>query len=209
MYPSQLPWIQYPSNELRPDLINHFCPCVVKKMMFIFNQIFFKLATRRDIKSQWSSNFSWDRTAGFAVKCPWAPKNFLIFVMQKPVLNLSSVTVVSTVPPKLVPVVKQNGQFQFSVSPSVLWYCKNKIFDMKTSKISPHALRKFVIFSKKTGISRCRSQYIVSVESLSSVSSQYLSVIYYLFPVMIHWWVRKPSCGPNSWGHGWDPILMV
>ena len=29
------------------------------------------------------------------------------------------------------------------------------------------------------------------------VSSQYLSVIY-LFPVMIHWWVRKPSRGPNN-----------
>ena len=28
-------------------------------------------------------------------------------------------------------------------------------------------------------------------------SSQYLSVIY-LFPVMIHWWVRKPSRGPND-----------
>ena len=32
---------------------------------------------------------------------------------------------------------------------------------------------------------------------LISVSSLYLSVIY-LFPVMIHWWVRKPSWGPNN-----------
>ena len=36
----------------------------------------------------------------------------------------------------------------------------------------------------------------------------------YLFPVMIHWWVRKPSRGPNnyvlshdrSWGRGWVPV---
>ena len=32
---------------------------------------------------------------------------------------------------------------------------------------------------------------------LISVSSECLSVIC-LFPVMIHWWVRKPSCGPNK-----------
>ena len=29
------------------------------------------------------------------------------------------------------------------------------------------------------------------------VSSQYLSVIY-VFLVMIHWWIRKPSRGPNN-----------
>ena len=30
------------------------------------------------------------------------------------------------------------------------------------------------------------------------VLSEYLTVIY-LFPVMIHWWVRKPSRGPNNY----------
>ena len=52
---------------------------------------------------------------------------------------------------------------------------------------------------------------------LNFVSSQYLSVIY-LFPVMIHWWVRKPSLGPNNFmfwaiteaeGRGWDPVKPV
>ena len=36
-----------------------------------------------------------------------------------------------------------------------------------------------------------------SCRDLIFASSWYLSVIY-LFPVMIHWWVRKPSRGPNN-----------
>ena len=49
-----------------------------KKKMFIFTHISSDLlATRTYIKSQWSSYFSWIGTAGFAVMCPWVPKNFL------------------------------------------------------------------------------------------------------------------------------------
>ena len=62
------------------------------------------LATRTGIISV-EFKFQLDRTAGFTVKCHWVPKHFLVWCfcyMQKPVLILVPVPVVSTVPTKVV-----------------------------------------------------------------------------------------------------------
>ena len=53
-----------------------------------------------------------------------------------------------------------------------------------------------VVLFDTPGISRCRSQH-VSVES-SSLFHHSIYLWFYLFPVMILWWVRKPSGGPNN-----------
>ena len=60
-----------------------------------------------------------------------------------------------------------------------------------------------------SGVARHPGDLRVSVATrcfcrvLIFVSSWYLSVIY-LFPVMIHWWVRKHSRGPNKWFEPWQ-----
>ena len=82
----------------------------------------------------------------------------------------------------------------------------------------------FLLLQCSSGVVRHPRGLQVSVATrcfcrvLIFVSSQYLSVIY-LFSVMIHWWVRKPSREPNnklyvlshsrSWGRGWVPVKPV
>ena len=60
----------------------------------------------------------------------------------------------------------------------------------------------FLLLQCSSGVVRYPRDLQVSVATRSCrvlifASSQYLSVID-LFPVMIHWWVRKPSRGPNN-----------
>ena len=60
----------------------------------------------------------------------------------------------------------------------------------------------FHLLQCSSGVVRHTRDLQVSVATrfcrvLIFASSQYLSVIY-LFHVMIHWWVRKPSRGPNN-----------
>ena len=60
----------------------------------------------------------------------------------------------------------------------------------------------FVLLQCSSAVVRHPRDLQVSVATRSCrvlifASSKYLSVIY-LFPVMIHWWVRKPSRGPNN-----------
>ena len=60
----------------------------------------------------------------------------------------------------------------------------------------------FLLLQCSSGVVRHPRDLQVSVATRSCrilifASSKYLSVIY-LFPVMIHWWVRKPSRGPNN-----------
>ena len=80
----------------------------------------------------------------------------------------------------------------------------------------------FLLLKCSSGVVRHPRDLQVSVATrcfcwvLIFVSSQYLSVIY-LFPVMIHWWVRKSSRGPNNYvlshdrsrGRGWVPVNPV
>ena len=60
----------------------------------------------------------------------------------------------------------------------------------------------FLLLQCSSGVIRHPRDLQVSVatrfcRALIFVSSKYLSVIY-LFPMMIHWWVRKPPRGPNN-----------
>ena len=60
----------------------------------------------------------------------------------------------------------------------------------------------FLLLQCSSGVVRHPMDLQVSVATrfcrvLIFASSQYLSV-FYLFHVMIHWWVRKPSRGPNN-----------
>ena len=60
----------------------------------------------------------------------------------------------------------------------------------------------FLLLQCSSGVVRHTGDLRVSVATRSCrvlifASSLYLSVIY-LFPVVIHWWVRKPSRGPNN-----------
>ena len=61
----------------------------------------------------------------------------------------------------------------------------------------------FLLLQCSSGVVRHPRDLQVSVATrfcriLNFASSYYLSVIY-LFHVMIHWWVRKPSRGPNNY----------
>ena len=95
---------------------------------------------------------------------------------------------------------------------------KRDDFDFDKSKFGSTV--GFLLFQCSNGVVRHPRDPQVSVATrfcrvLIFASSQYLSVIY-LFHVMIHWWVRKPSRGPNyvlshdrSRGRGWVPVKPV
>ena len=79
----------------------------------------------------------------------------------------------------------------------------------------------FLLLQCSSGVVRHPGDLRVSVATRSCrvlifASSQYLSVIY-LFPVVIHWWVRNFTqtqqlyvlSHGGSWGRGWNPVKPV